>query len=133
MKAKILLAAAAVSLTACNAQVKPAKAIPEQNHKLTLKPHIYNYNPETQNRVDMTVSTIETTHFTTDDNMPSWYYTIYAIDTAGNIYCIADDLEISNIAGYEFMTCLNQKVMLIYDKDKPDYTGYILPLNDWNN
>lgn len=133
MKAKMLLAAAAVSLTACNAQVKPTKAIPDYNHKLTLKPHIYNYNPDKDIRIDMTISKVETTHFITDDNIPSWYYTIYATDENGNLYCIADDLEISNIAGYEFMLILGDKVMLIHEKNLPDYTGYILPLNDWNN
>ncbi len=130
---KIIIAAAAAFLTACNTQVKPIKAIPEQNHKLTLKPHIYNYNPEKQNRVNMTISRIEKTYFLNNDNIQSWYYTVYAIDNENNLYCIADDLEMENLTGYEFMTCLNQKVMLIYDKDKPDYTGYILPLSDWNN
>lgn len=130
---KIIIAAAAAFLTACNAQVKPTKAIPEQNHKLTLKPHIYNYNPETQNRVNMTISRIEKTYFLNNDNIQSWYYTVYAIDNENNLYCIADDLEMENLTGYEFMTCLNQKIMLIYDKGNPDYTGYILPLNDWNN
>lgn len=130
---KYIVTAAAVILTACNAQVKPAKAIPEYSHRLTLEPHLFSYNPETQNRVDMTVSRIEKTYFLNNDNIPSWYYTIYAVDSNNDLYCIADDLEIDNMAGYEFMTCLSQKVMLIYDKDKPDYTGYILPLNDWNN
>lgn len=130
---KYLITAATVLLTACNTQIQPLKAIPKQNHKLTLKPHIYNYNPEKHNRVNMTISKIETTHYTTDENIPSWYYTIYATDESGNIYCIADDLEIENIAGYEYMLILNDEVMLIYEKGKPDYTGYILPLNDWGN
>ena len=69
----------------------------------------------------------------TEDNTESFYYTVYAMDESENIYCICDDLECSDISGYEHMLILGNNVMLVYEKGKPDCTGIIYPLNDWNN
>lgn len=128
---KIIIAAAAAFLTTCNAQVKTIKAIPE-SHKSAEKAHIHTIEMYSKMHIciEMTISSIEKTYFLNDDNNISWYYTIYAIDNDNNLYCIADDLEITNISGYEFMLILGNKVMLIYEKGMPDYTGYILPIND---
>ena len=132
---KIISITAAVLLTACTTTKETTFKATQSayDQMLTLKPHVYDYNPENDIRIDMTITTIEQTYFTTDENIQSWYYTVYATDNSGNIYCICDDLEIDNIAGYEFMLILGDKVMLIYEKGKPECTGKIISLNDWNN
>lgn len=134
MKKHISIIAAALLLAACTTQENPVKVTQDSyNRMLTLKPHMYKYNPKKDIRIDLTITKIEQTYFLTDENIQSWYYTVYAIDNNNNLYCICDDLEIDNISGYEFMLIINSKVMLIYEKGKPDCTGEILPLIDWNN
>ena len=134
MKKHISIIAAAILTAACTTQSKYIKSLPDtQSNKLTLKPHIFTYNPDKYNRINLTISKIEQTYFITDENITSWYYTVYAIDSENNLYCICDDLEIDNIAGYEYMLIPGDNVMLIYEKGKPDCTGEILSLNDWGN
>ena len=99
-------------MTACG---KAEKALPE--HKTN------NYIC-----IDLTITKIEKTYFINMENENSYYYTVYAMDENGNIFCICDDMEKDNISGYEFMLVLGNNCQLIYEKGKPDCTGEIIPI-----
>ena len=48
---------------------------------------------------------------------------------ARNTFCeLCDDMEKDNISGYEFMLVLDNNCQLIYEKGKPDSSGYIIPI-----
>lgn len=113
---KIIIAAAALLLSACTAQEKTVKALPE--HKIN------NYIC-----IDLTITKIEKTYFITPENENSYYYTIYASDNKNNLYCICDDMEKDCVTGYEFMLVLGNNCKLIYEKGKPDASGYIIPID----
>ena len=87
MKKHISIIAAALLLAACTTQENPVKVTQDSyNRMLTLKPHMYKYNPKKDIRIDLTITKIEQTYFLTDENIQSWYYTVYAIDNNNNLY-----------------------------------------------
>ena len=110
MKKHIAIIAAALLFTACTTK---EKTVTKETEYIT---------------IDLTISKIEKTYFITTENEQSYYYTVYAIDNNGDLYCICDDMEKDCVSGYEYMLILGNSCQLIYEKGKPDSSGYIIPI-----